>query len=424
MDEQILVDTHPTGSLIGSVESEPFPAQEGVSHTFDRFKNVYPDLSRAWENVPAGSCIGTPCDLNRTKIGMGYVRDEYHLQRAGFETDIFCFEEVMTADRATQQFGHMIRNLRRCTEIIQSYRIQTEYLRFCGWKWLCMLGGLEPITAMAETGNMTDILLTGANQGAGAAPDSKLVKNMLRYRVEYQRLSGALGDVVEGMSPTIEVLTNPNLIYDLVQGDSQTTDHWRYAELDKGSREFNKFGWTAQVGDFMLRGHLTPMRFTIDQNNHLRQVFPFINIPTTQGIGEIVNPGYLLAPIQVTFIWHRKAIKDRPRTSRAVNPQMPFAAQDYAGRWQWVMDNLSCGVGVDANGVQFPIMVNNEERNKGKFIAKFSGGTQCQFPEYAEAFFHLVEPPVIIGEPLCYTPSYVPQDYNSANDPCPPPGPT
>ena len=112
------------------------------------------------------------------------------------------------------------------------------------------------------------------------------------------------------------------------------------------------------------------------------------------------------------------------RDNTSINPMMPFAARNFGGRWQFVMDNLTCGTAVakDAagNDITVPIAVDNSRRNKGKFIADFSYATQAQFPEYVEVFLHLREQPCIVGVSTCAaTPDYVEQDYGSANDPCP-----
>lgn len=51
LDDEILKDITPLGTLIGMVESGRFPAEDGVSHTFDKFNRVFPDMSAAWDDV-------------------------------------------------------------------------------------------------------------------------------------------------------------------------------------------------------------------------------------------------------------------------------------------------------------------------------------------------------------------------------------
>jgi hypothetical protein len=148
----------------------------------------------------------------------------------------------------------------------------------------------------------------------------------------------------------------------------------------------------------------------------LQLVHPYTNVPATEGIKEVVNDDFDMAPVQLNFIWHRRAMTSLVRDTTQIHPEMPFAMRDFAGKWQFVMDNLTCGVDVNGN----PIAVDNARRNKGKFIADFSFATQAEYPELAEAFFSLREPACIVDVPNCSsTPYPYPQNYSSANDGCP-----
>ncbi|MEN6532765.1 MAG: hypothetical protein ABFD89_03830 [Bryobacteraceae bacterium] len=418
LDDEILRDLTPATTLVGYVQTGSFRAEDGTSHTFDKFNRVYPDLSKAWSDVQAGSCIGQPCDPEEVRIGMGFTRDMYKLQQISYDTDIYCYDLIMSADRAKEQFSHTISNLRDATEIINSNRIRNEMFRIAGHHWITTMTGLVPFT-FAENG--TDLIDVDVSQ----LPDSKLVPNMLRTRVAYHALSGYLGKTVKNVPPKIEVLTDMEEVWHLTKGDTTVADHWRFEAFDPDSKEFREYGWAGQMGNFMLHADLSPIRFEIVGPTKLRRVFPYVNISATQGIKGVVNQAYIDAPVQASFIWHRRAMLNRMRDTTSINPQMPFAARNYGGKWQFVMDNLSCGysIGTDANGqqVRVPIMVPNPRRNKGKFIADFSYATEAQFPEYAEVFLHLREQPCIVGEPLCSTPYYVEQDYSSHNEPCPDP---
>lgn len=400
------------------VETGEFKAEDGVSHTFDKFNRVFPDLSQPWTDVTAAGCIGQPCDPDDVCIGMGYTRDMYKLQRINYGTDIYCYDLILSADRAKQQFAHMVENLREATQIINDNRIRNEMFRIAGHHWLCTMNGLTPFT-FTETGDLINVTLS-------AAPTSKLVTNMLRTRVAYHMLSGYMGKTVKDVPPKIEVLTDLEQVWFLTQGDTTVADHWRFDTFDKGSKEFYQYGWAGQVGPCMLHADLAPIRFEFANaaGTQLRRVFPYVNIAATQGIKGIVNQAYIDAPVQASFIWHRRAMMSRMRDTTSINPMMPFAARDFGGKWKFVMDNLSCGWAFAkdsaGNTIRVPIMVPNPHRNKGQFKAEFAYATEAQFPEYAEVFLHLREQPCIVGEGLCSTPYYVEQDYNSCNTHCTP----
>jgi hypothetical protein len=153
----------------------------------------------------------------------------------------------------------------------------------------------------------------------------------------------------------------------------------------------------------------------IPGNTLLQVVFPYTNVSATEGIKEDVNADYDKARVQLDFIWHRKAMTSLVRDTTAINPEMPFAMRDFAGKWMFAMDNLTCGTDVNGN----PIAVDNSWRNKGKFLAMWSFATQSEYPELAEAFLSLREEACIVDIPTCANdPGYPAQNYNSANTPC------
>lgn len=426
LDDNIIMSMHPLDSQwVGHVSTGRFPAEQGIEHTFDRFENVFPQLG-PWNDVQAASCVGAPCDPSSTKIGLGFTRDSYKLQQKSYETDLFCWDLILSADRATQQFAHFVRVLRRISTIVWSYRFRTEALRIAKYRWVCANNGLVAVNATWNAA-MTRLTLTPVTAGQTSCPTSKLSARHLQRRVDPQIRAGAEGGkIIKNMQPMLELVTHMETVWGLVEGDSNLTDHWRFNQFSDGQKYY-KYGWTGQVGNFGLRSDAFSMRFNIvsctDAQTVLEIVYPYENIAATEGIKEDVNEDYENAPVQVDFIWHRKAMTSLVRDARAINPEMPFAARDFAGKWQFVMDNLTCGYYTitDDDGVtrQVPIPVNNERRNKGKFITDFGGAIKAEYPELAEVFISLREPACIVDIPTCATdPGYPAQNYESANAVC------
>ena len=415
LDDTIIRALHPTDGWIGHVSIGRFKAEDGVEHTFDRFENVFPDLRGAWEDVTAASCVGKPCDPSVTKIGLGFTRDSYKLQRKSYETDLFCFDQILSADRAKQQFAHVIRTLRRATSLITSHRFRTEGLRIAKYKWATANNTLVPVTA---TWDSTMTFLT-----VSALPTSKISARHLQRRVNPQIREGALGeDINRGTQPMLEFVADMDEVWNMVEGNPELSDHWRFNDFDSAdARAFYKYGWSGTIGNYGIRADWLPLRFNVSSLNSngsvtLQLVFPYTNVSATEGIKEQVNSDFDNARIQLNYIWHRKAMTSLVRDTTAINPEMPFAMRDFAGRWQFVMNNLTCGLDVNGN----PIAVDNSRRNKGKFIADWSFATQAEYPELAEAFFSLREPACIVDIPPCANdPGYPAQNYNSANSTCP-----
>ena len=423
LDTEIIRALHPIDTWIGHVSTGRFPAEDGVEHTFDRFENVFPNLTMGWEDVTAASCVGTPCDPSTQKIGLGFTRDSYKLQRKAYETDLFCFDQILSADRAKQQFAHVIKTLRRCSNIITSHRLKTEALRIAKYHWSTANNTLEPITA---TWDPTYTFLT-----VSVLPTSKLTARHLQRRVQPQIRNGALrSETNHGTQPMLELVTAMDEIWNLVEGNPELSDHWRFADFGAAAADFYKYGWTGKVGNYGLRDDSYSLRFNIVSENGmgggvLQVVYPYTNISATEGIKEDSNADYDRAPVQLDFIWHRMAMTSLVRDTTSINSEMPFASRDFAGKWQFVLDNLTCGFSTVVDSVtgltvQVPIAVNNERRNKGKFIADFSFATKAEYPELAEAIFTLREEACIVDVPTCAAYPYPgPQNYESANAPCP-----
>jgi len=412
LDDNIIKSLHPTDTWIGHVSTGRFAAEDGVEHTFDRFENVFPDLSGCWEDVTATSCVGKPCDPTETKIGLGFTRDSYKLQRKSYATDLFCFDQILSADRAKKQFAHIIRTLRRASSLIVSHRMRTEAARIAKYKWATASG----LTANSWYWNTDCTVLNVMTK-----PTSKMTARHLQRRVEPQLLEGALGeDINRGSQPMLETVLDMTTVWDMVEGNPELSDHWRFQSFDDAGK-FYKYGWMGKIGNFGMRADSMPLRFC-DKNTQnsdgtwqLGVIFPYNNVAATEGIKEQVNDQFTNAPIQMNFIWHRMAMMSLVRDTTAINPEMPFAARDFGGKWQFAMNNLTCGVDVNGN----PIAVDNSRGNKGKFLADFSFATQAQYPEFAEAFLTLREPACVVdiprcaADPVCYV-----QDYSSANTEC------
>lgn len=413
LSDDIIKSMHPIDDTwVGHVSTTRFAAENGVEGTFDRFENVFPNLAVCWKDRAVASCVGTPCDPDETKIGIGFTRDSYRLQGTSYATDLFCFDQILSADRAKQQFAHIVRTLRRATTVINSHRLRTEAFRIAKIKWVAR-NGLTRLTTATWNANCTELTVS-------ALPTSKMSARHLQRRVSPQIRNGALGESINrGSQPMLEFVADFEGMWDMIEGNNELTDHWRFFKFDD-AQKFYKYGWTATLGNYGMRADPGELRFNLKQLNAdgsavLQMVFPYTNQAATEGIREIVNEDYDNAHYVIQLIWHRRAMTSMVRDTTAINPEMPFAARDFGGRWQFVMDNITCGV--DANGN--PIAVDNKRRNKGQFIADFEYATRSDYPELAEAFLTLREPACIVDIPLCSAePGYPTQNYSSENEQC------
>jgi hypothetical protein len=404
LDELLIKDITPTDGWVGHVMLGSFPAQDGVSHTFDRINRVFPNLAGCWEDVTVESCIGTPCDPNETEIGFGTTRDSYSLQRKSFKSQLFCYDLILSADRAKAQFAGYVEQLKQATNIIISDRFRTEAFRGAGTKVVSSLALTE--FTYTDNGDCTEIV-------PSVLPTCLLTVQMLQRFVVPLMLNGYLGSVPD-MPPMFEFVTDIETAWRLREGNAELQAMYRFDNFVKGGALY-KYGITDAVGNFGIRIDMFPIRYQLlNDGVTLQRVYPYVNEAATQGIKGVVNDQWVNAHYQIDFIWNRMAMKSLVRSNTQINPMMPFAARDFGGKWQFVQDNL----GADSNGC----VIENTRRNKGKFIADFVNATQYVRPEWVIAILSLRDRSCIACEEPCSDdPGYVEQDYNSANDPCPNP---
>ena len=408
-DTDIIRDITPTQGWVGHVSTGMFPAGDGVTRQWDRFHRVQPDMSGAWNNVTAADCTGTPCDPDETEIGFGYTQEEYTLQQKSYKTQLFCFDLILSADRAKEQFAHLVNILREATSIIISDRHRCEAFRNAGTRvatWNA--GALPTIDPYTETGNL--ITMTPA-----VLPTSIVTIEMLQRFVQPLILEG-YGGSNPLPNQMFEYVTDLETAWNLREGNAALVASYRFTDFAQGGKLY-KYGITDAIGNFGIRIDPTPLRF-LESEGVLYRVFPYENQAAAGGYGNagiqgVVNDDYVNAPYQIDFIWHRMAMRSLVRDTMQINPMMPFAQRDFGGRWQFVMDNL----GADAQGC----VIENKRRNKGLFLADFAMATKPERPEWAVAILHDRQRSCVTEQTPCagFTPaSYSAQNYSSANDAC------
>lgn len=417
-DKLIIKDIRPEDSLIGMVETGPFEAYTETTHSRDRFRAVYPNVTKQW--LPRGmtSCVGTPCDKVEHRIGWGYDRITYSLQEISYQTDLICFDQTMHYTKAREHFSQIISDiLRPATGWIQSAKIRKEMAGLSGSKKWVASADMHDFTYHWEVGGAGDdeIFLV---MDTGADPTSKITPQMLQQRVHPLLSLGYMGKMpFKDMPGLIELMTDMETIWDL---DKLTTaqatqftglqGQFRFTEWP-AANEYWRYAFKGQLGNFVIRGDPFPLRFNRTQSGRFQLVLPYKNTAATVGIGSTYNADYPKAQYQLSYIWHRRAMVARTLEPSPVNPQLPFSSRNFGGRWQWVMDNL----GEDHLGCT----IENKRRNKGQFIADFSMAFEPQYVEFAETIFHQREQACVVAVAPCNAdPGYPAQTYGAYNQPC------
>jgi hypothetical protein len=429
-DKLIIETIRPMDGWIGHVSTGKFPANSGTSLYQDRFENVWPDTTKAWDTVATTSCLGTPCDKTEHNIGVGSSRLSYGLEEQSWQTPLFCFDQLMHITHAKDQFRQIIAKiLKPATSAIQSMFLRKRALYWAGKKWVADSTMSDFSYIWLTVGDAEAYLLTNK------MPTSKLTPQMLQRRVNPLQLTGYFGQSPFGEQdspPLIELVADNETTWELdhlanvgAAGTSRpnVSSNWRFEQWDAANKYW-RYGLSGKMGNYAIRVDPMQLRFNYMGASgnatypyKFQLVLPFKNIASSGAGGEpglksVPNDDYQLAQYRMSFIWHKKAMECLVADASPINPQMPFSSRNFGGQWQFVMDNL----GADVNGC----VIENKRRNKGQFIADFKMAIRPLYTEFAEAIFHKGEPQCIYVVETCNTdPGYPTQTYNSANDACP-----
>ena len=429
-DKLIIEDIRPTDGFVYHVSMGTFEAFTGTQHTRDRFNSVYPDTTQSWSPVEAAGCLGTPCDMRENTIGWGSSRLTYGLELQSWQTPLLCFDQDMHITHAKQQFRYIISDILKPS----TSTILSNFLRKRGLYWAdnkIVASSTMPAFAFNWIVVGTQEIYFDCN-----VPNTsvfKLTPQHLQRWVEPLLRVGYLGKNpwTEKRPPMLELVTDTQTLWELdrlggatgVGGTPSVNGNWRFTQWDAASKYW-AYGFSGQIGNYTARVDVEQLRFNYVGVSPLgggmyryQVVQPMINIASSgaggqAGLKSVNNPAYDNAQYAISFIWHPEGIQCLVADATPINPEMPFASRNFAGKWQFVMDNL----GADVNGT----VISNKRRNKGQFIADFKQAVAPFHTEWLVAFFHKREPSCIPNITTCNAdPGYPAQVYSSDPGACP-----
>ncbi len=434
-DELIIEDIRPTDGWMGNIAVGTVEPGTPAEITQDRFRSVWPNVTRPWVRVPdvGVGCTGNPCDPPENCIGVGAERITYYAEQQTWVTDLFCYDQDWHITHAREHVRQLVEKiLRPATSAIFSNFARKSVLRLAG----------NHIVANATMSTFTfEWILDGSGNEAflqtNIAPTGifKLSPQLLQRRWQYQMLNGYAGqNPFKETAPYVELVSDMDTVWELdklggstgVGGTPSVAGNWRFTQWD-AANAYWRYGFSGQIGNFMVRVDPFSLRFNYvgvngaglvnPANVHRYQVvLPYQNNVTSgaggaAGIGADVNQDYLDAQYRISFIHHKRGIEMQVASGGQIDPERPFMHRDFGGRWQWQMHDL----GADQAGT----VIKNAWGNKGRFGAWFKYYARPLHTEFLEAIIHKGEPQCVPEINTCNSdPGYATQSYDSCNTDC------
>ena len=416
-DKDILRDWFPTDDAwIGHVSTMPWEPFTGVEHTVDKTHIGAPDLSQTWQTLGAtsGNCMTNACTPTAISVGWGSTRFTYAGQKQRYQTNVLCFDEMITYPKAKEQLSRIISGLKDLSKMIWSDYIRANSLMQAETIYIAGAAQTEvPITGSTFTGNMNTIALgSEAN-----LPTSNLTIQYLQKFYEPLQAGGYFKSkfVPDGMFKLItDVLTSQQLI----EGNPALTGMFQFNDFAKGGALF-KYGMSKAIGNYGIAWDDSQARFYHVGGGLLQRVYKYVNANATVGIKPTVNQYWIDAPYAYSSVWHPEAMKRMTFNMTSINPEMPFLTRDLGGKWNFTGPESDSFVVTDPT-TGTTCVIDNKARNQGIWWADFESGFRPeQMDKWTRGILHLREPGCVVDQVPCSTaPAYVDQSWSDVNPVC------
>lgn len=417
-DEDVLQDWFPTDDAwIGQVMTGPWGSFTGTEHVWDRLHIGAPDLSQAWQlfDVQLSNCVAGACAPTEISVGWGSSRQTYNRFRQSYTTNVLCFDQIDTRAKAKEQMTDIIRGIKLITKMVWSDWLRSSSALFNTTLYICgQAMSTVTITPSTFTGNLLTI-----NLGAGNAPTSQLSIQYLQRFYEPLQLNGYFKSkyVPNGM---FKLITDPISSQQLIEANPFLVSGYKFTDFVKGGELF-KYGMSRAIGNYGIAWDEFPARFyeTIPGSGILRRVWPYVNTSATIGLQPTVANEYLLAPFQLSQVWHPEAMKRLTPELTSVSPDLPFMTRDLGGKWNFMGGAKDRTLVVKDPVTGTSCTIDNKRGNQGLVWADFESAIKFERPELTRCILHQRDPGCITDNPACsVAPLYVTQNLSDNNPVC------
>lgn len=333
-----------------------------------------PENLDSWTDVAVNSASNT-CAPTADIVPRGNTERTYSLVQKPVESDRICVNDTRNAYMVNEQIKKTFENLRNSVAYIWKRRGILEYTRIAEHK---------VVAANGLPYNDADF--------PGIAATSKLTQKMLNVYYQYliqnsAELDGGSLGMADGR-PQFILVTDADTSDDIMREDATNTAFlWnskRVPEL------LSPLGVERGFRGFYHTIDNLPRRYTFAGGVYT-EVMPYITVAASTGTKSKLNPAYLAAPYQDSYIFLPSVMCFKhPRPISTVGSGTSFSPQTYVGDFKW--KNVE---NVDSESSYY-----NPDNSWGFYRALMMSATKPIHPEFGIVIRHL-RCPGDIGAQAC-----------------------
>lgn len=338
--------------------------------------NATPSSTNGIDNgvVDHNNCLPTP-----ELLKFGQTLTPFTMQRRNIQTENFCINDLQNDFMISQTLSNVMDQLETVTEWVWSNRFQNEYLNIVGHN--IIETGTGAISDVKGTTPFTPLAIP-------TTATSRLVQGTLEQIYTQLVLDGAVataGAIGKGANdqPIFALFTDAVTSRDLIRQDPELRMDFRYSDPDK---LINTLGTPYSYNGYKHVWLKFPPRYDAAG----ARVYPYLPpTTTTKGWKREVNPAYIYAKYQVSFIFIPTVftcLYERPSTAPGGGIKFDYAS--HMGEFQFlVITDKTC----------------NPRGELGFFDALYASASQPGQTYLGYAIAHLNCPPLRVPHTSCYS---------------------
>lgn len=383
----------------------------GNLHTWDRIHVSRFNDDGCWEEQDESNCVLAVCSTTPKYAGWGMTRADYGKFKSEYKTPVFCLDQWDGFREAKQAIAAVVEGLKKEGPGVYSDFMRLFALRSSD-KIFVVNSSFTELTVTEDmfTNNCRNLVtgLTSAQLDAVGQLTMQYLQRLvprlvMNGYVDRQYTPGAMITLFTDMEMPLKLGTENPTLY----------QRWKPENFIKGG-SFYDYGAFDGVGQFLFKPDMTPLRYTDIGGGILQRVFPWENIPTTIGKKPTFSTAYENATFEFTHVTNRAARTVYAGSTEPIHPEMPFAARDLMGKWNWVrpMANFSAADPCTGEVCTY----DGTKGNLGFWRMEHQLGVKTVYPEIERWILHKREPQQVAIVPNCSENStalnYYPYPYN------------